>query len=354
MKKFFAVIGNPPYQETVAKIDTKNGQKRVSSIFQNFQMEVDKISENAELIYPAKRWIHRSGKGMAQFGLANINDSHLSKLVVYPNAKDVFPNNADISDGISIVLKQKGHSGKTFKYVNVENNESYELEIDYPGESLLPINPRDLSIACKIEKLCKVNHLNRLSDSVLSQKLFGIESDFVERNPKKVRAYKEGVFFDRNTEIKLFTNDKAGKSGRATWFVVKKNVIENGLDYLNKWKVVVSSANAGGQKRSSQISILDNYSAFGRSRVALKTFKTKKEAENFKKYCCSNIIKFAFLLTDEALTSLAKMIPDFQDYSQNNNVLDFNKDIDEQMFLLLKLNESEKKYVVERAKEYKE
>ena len=32
MKKFFAVIGNPPYQETVAKVETKNGQKRVSSI----------------------------------------------------------------------------------------------------------------------------------------------------------------------------------------------------------------------------------------------------------------------------------------------------------------------------------
>ena len=27
MKKFFAVIGNPPYQETVAKVETKNGQQ---------------------------------------------------------------------------------------------------------------------------------------------------------------------------------------------------------------------------------------------------------------------------------------------------------------------------------------
>ena len=67
------------------------------------------------------------------------------------------------------------------------------------------------------------------------------------------------------TEIKLFTNDKAGKSGRAHWYITDKNVITSGREYLNKWKVIVSSANAGGQKRSNQIAIIDNHSAFGRS-----------------------------------------------------------------------------------------
>ena len=354
MKKFFAVIGNPPYQETVAKVDTKNGQKRVSSIFQDFQTEVDKIAENSELIYPAKRWIHRSGKGMAQFGLSNINDSHLSKLVVYPNAKDVFPNNADISDGISRVLKQQSHTGNTFKYINIENKESIETELEYPGESLLPINPRDLAITNKIKKFCQKNNLPYLADSILSQKLFGIESDFVEKNPRKVRLYNENDFFDKEKEIKLLTNDKAGKSGRARWYIANRNVIESGREYIDKWKVVVSSANAGGQKRSSQISLMDNYSAFGRSRVALKTFKTKKEAEFFQRYCVSCLIKFAFLLTDEALTSLAKLVPDIQDYTQKNQFIDFDDDIDKQLFKLFGLTDAEKKYVIERAKDYKE
>lgn len=354
MKKFFAVIGNPPYQETVAKVDTKNGQKRVNSIFQDFQTEVDKIAENSELIYPAKRWIHRSGKGMNQFGLANINDPHLSKLVVYSNAKDVFPKNADISDGISIVLKQQSHTGKTFKYINTENKESIEIELEYPGESLLPINPRDLAITNKIEKFCQKIIMPYLADSILSQKLFGIESDFVEKNPRKVKIYNEGDAFDKDKEIKLFTNDKAGKSGRARWFIANKNIVESGQEYIDKWKVVVSSANAGGQKRSSQISLIDNHSAFGRSRVALKAFNTKKEAENFKKYCLSNFVKFAFLLTDEALSSLAKWVPDFQDYSKKNKFIDFDDDIDKQLFKLFGLTDAEKNYVIERAKEYKE
>ena len=125
-------------------------------------------------------------------------------------------------------------------------------------------------------------------------------------------------------------------------------------EYIDKWKVVVSSANAGGQKRSSQISLIDNHSAFGRSRVALKAFNTKKEAENFKKYCLSNFVKFAFLLTDEALSSLAKWVPDFQDYSKKNKFIDFDDDIDKQLFKLFGLTDAEKNYVIERAKEYKE
>ena len=38
--KFDFVIGNPPYQEEVAKVETENGQKRSKSIFHFFQMRL--------------------------------------------------------------------------------------------------------------------------------------------------------------------------------------------------------------------------------------------------------------------------------------------------------------------------
>ena len=96
---------------------------------------------------------------------------------------------------------------------------------------------------------------------------------------------------------------------------------------MNRWKVIVSSANAGGQKRSNQIAIVDNHSALGRSRVVLKTFATEQEAKNFFKYATSEIIRFAFLLTDESLTSLAKKVPDLLDYSNANGIIDYNGDV---------------------------
>jgi len=186
-----------------------------------------------------------------------------------------------------------------------------------------------------------------LHDSVLSQKLFSIESDFVERNPTLVREYNDGDYFDPKSEIKLFTNDKAGKSGRARWYIANKEVLTTGLEHLSKWKVIVSSANAGGQKRSNQIAIVDNHSAFGRSRVALKTLATEQEAKNFFKYATSEIIRFAFLLTDESLTSLAKKVPDLLDYSDENGIIDYNDDVNTQLCRLFGIDDKNQQHIRE-------
>lgn len=51
-----------------------------------------------------------------------------------------------------------------------------------------------------------------------------------------------------------------------------------------------------------------------------------------------------FLMTDEALTSLGKRVPDLKDYS-SNAVVDFNKDLDVQLYKLFGLTDSEIKYV---------
>ena len=116
-------------------------------------------------------------------------------------------------------------------------------------------------------------------------------------------------------------------------------------EYLDKWKVVVSSANAGGQKRSNQLEILDNYSAFGRVKVALKTFDTEEEARNFYKYVDSELVRFAFLLTDEALTSLAKKVPDLGNYRNDNGIIDYSKDINEQLYSLFAISEGEQEHI---------
>ena len=130
-------------------------------------------------------------------------------------------------------------------------------------------------------------------------------------------------------------------------FIANKNVITSGSEYLNKWKVIVSSANAGGQKRSNQIAIVDNHSAFGRSRVALKTFATEKEAINFFKYATSEIIRFAFLLTDESLTSLAKKVPDLLTYSDENGIIDYNNDINTLLYELFRIDKKNQQHIRE-------
>ena len=345
--KFDYVIGNPPYQEqTTSVVPKTNGQVRSKSIFQYFQIEADKIATKASvLIYPGSRWIHRSGKGMADFGLKQINDVTLRRIDFYPNSKEVFPGPVAIADGVSIVLKEKEKQTPRFDYVYHNNGECVSLEMDNPGETLIPLNPSDAVIVNKVEQFVNDNKLDYLHGKILSQKLFGIESDFVESNPNKVREYVSDADVDFSHEIKLFTNDKAGKKGRAKWFVADRNVVSTSVKYIDEWQVVVSSANAGGQKRDNQIEIIDNHSAFGRARVALSSFTTKQEAVDFYNYARTYLVRFMFLMTDEALTSLGKRVPDLIDYTENNPIIDFSAPLDNQLYQLVGLKPAEIKHI---------
>ena len=340
--KFNAIVGNPPYQEVVDQKESINGQKVSISIFQYFQTISEKIGKYTALIYPGSRWIHRSGKGLEKFGLAQMNDLHLALLEFFPCSKDIFKDVA-IADGLSIVLKnmEKNECGFTYKYS--VGGKTITIQANNPGNDMFSLNPQDNEIIKKLNKAIK--SFECLHDSILPRNLFSIESNFVEKNPSLVKEYNDGDYYNPQTEIKLFTNDKAGKSGRARWYIANKNVITSGSEYLNKWKVIVSSANAGGQKRSNQIAIVDNHSVFGRSRVALKTFATEKEAQNFFKYATSEVIRFAFLLTDESLTSLAKKVPDLLDYSDKNGIIDYNRDVNTQLYELFGIDEKNQLHI---------
>ena len=349
MKKFDFVVGNPPYQEETISNPKGNNQKRTKNIFPLFQEQADKISNiSSVLIYPGARWIHRSGKGTSTFGLEQINDSNLSTLIYYPDASEVFEQ-VQIFDGISIVSKVYSKKDKGFKYIYKNKNESLSIFSENPGDNLLPLYPKDNIINNKIEQFVKNNNLRFIHDRVLPQKFFGIESNFIEDNLDKSRPLSGNEnTINYDTEIKLFANDKSGKAGRTKWFIVNKNLIEKNKEFIKKWKVVVSSANAGGQKRDNQIEIIDNKSAFARSRVGLGMFETEKEAINFFNYCNSYIIRYCFLMTDENLSSLAKRVPDILDYTSKNQFVDFDKNTDKQLKKLMTLSSEEMEYIVTR------
>lgn len=156
--KFDVVIGNPPYQEVTAR-KTSNGQKPVQNIFQYFQELTDNLGvKYSILIYPGKRWIHRSGKGMKKFGYNEINDSHLAKLIYYEDASKIFKKVA-ISDGLTIVFKNYMQKSNTFQYTFVGKDGYKKTEIiKYPGRKLLILDPRDRKIAECIDQFVKLNN----------------------------------------------------------------------------------------------------------------------------------------------------------------------------------------------------
>lgn len=66
-----------------------------------------------------------------------------------------------------------------------------------------------------------------------------------------------------------------------------------------------------------------------------------------KKIRQSKIIRFAFLLTNESLTSLAKKVPDLLDYSDANGIIDYSGDVNAQLYNLFGIDEKNQKYIQE-------
>ena len=350
--KFDLVVGNPPYQEESNSKSSSNAQKPRTNIFQHFQEQAMSLTHNKTvLIYPGIRWIHQSGKGLKKFGYNLINNCNLERVSFYPNAKEIF-DDTDIPDGVAIVVTNKNKKDSGFKYDYIVNNKSVSLKQNNPGEDLLIINPKDIDIVEKIKQFVVKNNLTFLSSEILPRgdSLFGIDNDLIIKNKEKSELF-NGQIIDYKNKIKVLTNDKPGPAGRTMWFVIDKDLIAKNVKYISEWQVVVSSAHPGGQDgRNNQLAIVDNHSAFGRARVALKSFETEKEASNFKKYINSKFVKYALLLTDEALTSLAKYVPNFKNYI-DNTIINFSEPIDVQLYQLIGLTEDEIKYIESKVKE---
>ncbi|MBQ1175796.1 MAG: Eco57I restriction-modification methylase domain-containing protein [Treponema sp.] len=344
---FDTIVGNPPYQAETENKNSKSGQNPRTNIFQHFDIfAVENSVKASALIFPAVRWIHRSGKGCKKFGYDLINDTRLKKLIFHPDATELFTD-TEIDDGISIVITNSTKKDNIFEFEYRKNDVIEKLEFESPKEELLVLNPSDIVIVNKIKRFVTKYDLKYLNEGIFSRTLFGIESDFIEKNYIKARPYKTGDKINFENEIKLLTNDKAGSAGRSCWFVVNKDTIKQNNNYIEKWQVVVSSAHGGGQHgRDNQIEIIDNHSAFGRSKVALKSFDTEEEAKNFFKYANSVFVRYAFLMSDEALSSLGMFVPDLTDYTNTNSIIDFEKNIDSQILDLLHISSTEFKYMV--------
>lgn len=344
---FDTIIGNPPYQAETENKNSKSGQNPRTNIFQHFDIfAVENSVKASALIFPAVRWIHRSGKGCKKFGYDLINDTRLKKLIFHPDATELFTD-TEIDDGISIVITNSTKKDNIFEFEYRKNDVIEKLEFESPKEELLVLNPSDIVIVNKIKRFVTKYDLKYLNEGIFSRTLFGIESDFIEKNYIKARPYKTGDKINFENEIKLLTNDKAGSAGRSCWFVVNKDTIKQNNNYIEKWQVVVSSAHGGGQHgRDNQIEIIDNHSAFGRSKVALKSFDTEEEAKNFFKYANSVFVRYAFLMSDEALSSPGMFVPDLTDYTNTNHIIDFEKNIDSQILDLLHISSTEFEYMV--------
>ena len=62
-------------------------------------------------------------------------------------------------------------------------------------------------------------------------------------------------------------------------------------------------------------------------------------------------IRYTFLLTDESLSSLAKMVPDLLDYTDGNGIIDYAGDVNAQLYALFEVDDSMKRLILRTLEE---
>ena len=318
--KFDYTISNPPYQLEAAVNESNGSSTNSVNIFHIFQEAAMKNSKATAMIYPGGRWM-QPVRGLKEFQKLLISSEHFKYLEWYPNGDDIprdkkiFPT-ARIQDGVSIVVWDKGfkNDGKiTF----------FDQQIKINQLEFIPTDPYKAKLISTLVNSMKCNKVDSLSHRVSARTLYGIESSFVEQNPKKVRADSEMPPADMISPIRLFTNDKSGTGGNPTWYWIEKEDIPNNqVEELTKWQVITSSAIKASQKKFV-FDIIKPNEAHGRSRVSLAAFDTKVEAMNFKRYLEDPIIQDLLVASAPGmLTNLGVFVPDLKKYKETVNVTD--------------------------------
>lgn len=335
IKLFDYVVSNPPYQLD-ASTEVNN---TATNIFHNFYENGLKTGKNIIMIFPGGRWIQRSSR--AGDAARIIYDTVLT-IDWYPNGDEknvrkVF-DGIRIPDGVCIVT---ANGNKTDDIIL--NGVPFERP---QGNEILPLTNKGASIARKVFN--KFDHfVNANKNSVT---FFDIPTYFAEKNPDKaiiVDKYNDN--FDDAIQAWI-ANDNARSGKRVLLHYIPREIIkwndkrEKGL---RKYKVCAPQAVAGKDPKNVKYKLVESGVAVGNSWVILNMFDTKEEANNFIKYLNSKTARF---LVEESKGGKYKtwgyFIPDLLDYTKHNSNIDWDSDIDTQLFAIFDLNDEEKNTIL--------
>lgn len=343
-EKFDYAISNPPYQRKSEAV--KKTATNVVSIFHLFQLAAMNIAESTVMIYPAGRWIQGGGQGLRKFGQTMLSDPGLGSIDILDKrqVEEFFPG-VGITDGVGIVHWDSRRDN--FGIISLNGTEVTVLDA-----GILPLDPMMASIISKVAATCNDKGFGFVSGMKQTQKLFGVESDFAEKNPDKVALCEDHPDPPKSLSepIKVLTNDRAGKTGRPKWHWMSKADVPRGAEYVDKWQFVIKSAQFPHE--TNQISnglIIAAGEAFGRSKVSLGAFDTEAEARNFA--AAMSTLLFTRLYRETlsgGLTNLCAFVPDLGDYTSGNTHVDWTQPLDEQLYDLFGLTQDEIKVIENR------
>jgi site-specific DNA-methyltransferase (adenine-specific) len=274
--KFDVIIGNPPYQ-----VDTGGSGRQAKPIYQDFVSKCKNLSPKYLIMIIPARW-YAGGFGLDEFRKDMLSDRRVKTLVDYENASVVFPG-VDIAGGVCYFLWDSKYDGPC----NIINSR----HTDRPEER---------------------RYLDEFDIFVRDSRAISILRKVVESN----KAKENGFLNELVTGIRPFglpTNYKPKDKGVPCWFIQKYglryadfNDFTDKLGIIRKWKVLVPKAPIAGQTdftkpikiyHEKNVMIAKPGEICTESYIVAGAFDNEVEANNYRKYLFSKIVRFLILMT---------------------------------------------------------
>ncbi|KFI81895.1 Type II site-specific deoxyribonuclease [Bifidobacterium reuteri DSM 23975] len=344
MKKFYAIIGNPPYQEET----DSNGRKQ--PIYNIFMDASYKVGNKVELITPG-RFLFNAGQTPVEWNEKMLSDAHLKVLSYESNASTIF-SGTDIKGGIAITLHDSGR--------------------DIGPIHVFTIYPELNSIIQKVDALT-VNQ-KRLNVLFASQRLYKLSDKFFHdnANDENVKAIlKSGTrtkitssFIEKMDEV--FTQSPIPKAdnlrflariaGKRQWRYVPRFYIRDN-DYLDSFKLFIPEANNSGQYGEILAEPVIGKPGEGTADTFLNAgpFVTMEEVVNLSRYYRTKFFRGllgARKVTQHSPSQVWEMIP-MQDFTSSSDIdwMSSVSDVDNQLYRKYGLTTDEIAFIESHVKE---
>lgn len=341
MKKFFAVIGNPPYHENGAGANPKD-----PSIYQHFYDSAFSVANKVELITPA-RFLFNAGDTPVEWNKKMLNDEHLKVEMYEPKSSNVF-SGTSIPGGVTIIYRDSNEIFGSIKFFSqFEEVNTIVQKVDKISKKSFAeiIYNRGLYRYSNLAYEKIPNLKNLTADPRIAPKAFeNLQEFFTEKKPNDDHKY-----------IKIFGRDKTIR-----W--LRRDYLKE-VDNLYKYKVFVSKADGAAGQLGNPIParicgrpfIAAPGDASTETYIAIGSFDNEYEAKAVEKYVKTKFARTmlgALKATQNYAKPTWEKIP-LQDFTSNSDI-DLSKsvhDIDLQLYDKYKLSKKERNFIETHVKE---
>lgn len=355
-KKFYAVIGNPPYQLSVAESDSGN-KTYAPPIYHEFMDSAFEVSDKVELITPA-RFLFDAGSTPKIWNSKMLNDTHFKVLRYEENASNIF-SNTDIKGGVVVTYRDTAASFGGIKVFTKH-------------DALNRILGKVCRYTCfqGMEQIVISRTAYRLTERVHNDYPFARYSE--DENGDNMGRLSKGHDYDMATNIfdclpeiffdELPTDDEKyirilGREASARTFKFIKAEYVNNPKPLNAWSIVLPKANGTGQfgEVLSQPIVTAPGTGSTESFLSVGFFETEVEARNCLKFISTKFARamLGILKITQDLTPKKWAYVPLQDFTPNSDI-DWSQsvaDIDRQLYAKYGLDDDEIAFIESHVKE---